>query len=506
MTLNYSKWDNLEVSDDSDIEVHPNVDKRSFIRAKQHQIHQERQYRRQQIQTLRYERTINDGLLTRIDKLLSALENSQARHEPGSEDALGDVEAQVFQYVLNSVGSPEDDHPPPRPEGVHAREPEQPTYSQMMMRLLDEVKKEVDEAKPKTTETDDRSSQYLRAIKGHRDKVRGLQKDLETKLAELEKEESRKITSDSYHTGFDSSFVSKSDKKKTVEKSTTGTTESLELLNPGALKKDSEGEQKAAEDESQIDPDRIEASKLGKEFGKIKIGDYRACLQYITEHPAVLAERETDGLLIEAFNSQIDGKEDYARQCVHQALLLQYCRTLGKDGAGLFFKRITTKGHQAQKVFQDDVNSTYARIRERAKVIATQRDSDDLAGGVEQIQLHAVEPGTTINIVIPRPNSDDEAESKARETFESFSPEMQKALESGSLDEVNKVLATMSVPEAEEVVGKLGEGGMLSLDEQIIDATTEEGQKKLKEIEEQAQREEQEQEQEPADHVADDPE
>lgn len=47
---------------------------------------------------------------------------------------------------------------------------------------------------------------------------------------------------------------------------------------------------------------------------------------------------------------------------------------------------------------------------------------------------------------------------------------------------------------------------MLSLDEQIIDATTEEGQKKLKEIEEQAQREEQEQEQEPADHVADDPE
>lgn len=103
------------------------------------------------------------------------------------------------------------------------------------------------------------------------------------------------------------------------------------------------------------------------------------------------------------------------------------------------------------------MNSTYARIRERAKVIATQRDSDDLAGGVEQIQLHAVEPGTTINIVIPRPNSDDEAESKARETFESFSPEMQKALESGSLDEVNKVLATMSVPEAEEVVGKLGE-------------------------------------------------
>ena len=328
--------DNLEVSDDSDIEVHPNVDKRSFIRAKQNQIHQERQYRRQQIQTLRYERTINDGLLTRINQLLDALEGFRPRRESSARDEDGDVEAQVFQHVLNSIGGPEEDHPPPRPEGVHAKEPEQPTYSQMMMKLLDQVKKEVDESK---TEADDRFSEYLRAIKGHRDKVRDLQKDLERKLAELEKEESRKITSDSYHTGFDSSFVSKSDKEKTAEKSTTASAESVELLNPGALKKDNEGEQKPAEDDTDVDPDRIQPSRSGKEFAKIKMGDYRACLQYISEHPAVLAERETDGLLIEAFNSQLDGKEDYARQCVHQALLLQYCRTLGKDGVGLFFKR-----------------------------------------------------------------------------------------------------------------------------------------------------------------------
>ena len=37
--LNYAKWDNLELSDDSDIEVHPNVDKKSFIRWKQRDIH-----------------------------------------------------------------------------------------------------------------------------------------------------------------------------------------------------------------------------------------------------------------------------------------------------------------------------------------------------------------------------------------------------------------------------------------------------------------------------------
>ncbi len=48
---------------------------------------------------------------------------------------------------------------------------------------------------------------------------------------------------------------------------------------------------------------------------------------------------------------------------------------------------------------------------------------------------------------------------------------------------MNKVLGKMSVDEAEEIVGQLGEGGMLSLEQQIIDATTEEGQAALKELE-----------------------
>lgn len=65
--------------------------------------------------------------------------------------------------------------------------------------------------------------------------------------------------------------------------------------------------------------------------------------------------------------------------------------------------------------------------------------------------------------MIPQPNSEDEAERKAREMFESFSPEMQKALESGSLDEVNKVLAKMSVEEAEKVAGQLGEVSCISI-------------------------------------------
>ena len=54
-------------------------------------------------------------------------------------------------------------------------------------------------------------------------------------------------------------------------------------------------------------------------------------------------------------------------------------------------------------------------------------------------------------------SSRERKEIKARELFDAFPPGLQRALESGSLDEVNKVLGKMSVEEAEEIVGQLGE-------------------------------------------------
>jgi cell division cycle protein 37 len=206
----------------------------------------------------------------------------------------------------------------------------------MMAALVDQVKKAVDESK-----TDNRWEKYLSELQGHQQKVQDLQKELQVKLDELEKIESRKITSDSIHTGFDSSYVSKGD-KQSGKKAQTDKAKSVELLNPHSVEKgeSSSGAGADAGDANKDDIDEhVEPSKIGKEFAKIKIGDYKACLQFISEHPSVVAEKETDGLLIEAFNSQIEGKDQYARQCVHQALLLQYCRQLGKDGVGLFFKR-----------------------------------------------------------------------------------------------------------------------------------------------------------------------
>ncbi|ORY69790.1 uncharacterized protein BCR38DRAFT_480957 [Pseudomassariella vexata] len=470
MPLDYSKWDALELSDDSDIEVHPNVDKRSFIRAKQNQIHAERQQRKHHIETLKYERQINDGLMKRISSLLDALKSHAAEAETRNPAEV------AFQAVMESAGNAGDDKPPPRPEGVHSEEGELPTYTKMMATLLDQVNKALDENKP-----DNRYNGMIEEIGDHLEKVQDLQKDLLTKLAELEKAEKSKITSESYATGFDSSFVSKStpsDKKHEPQ---------IELLNPNA------GTTKAAEPKTSSsatpdDDDEVEVSSDARKYANIKPSDYRESNNFISSHPHILAEKEQDGILVMAFDSQLDGKDELAQRYVHQALLLQYCRALGKDGVPLFFKRITTKGHQAQDVFYKDVQETCFRIKTRCKEINAERAAEKASGGegVEQIQLHAVEPGTVVNIKIPAANSEDEAEKRRREIFEGFKPDMRKALETGSLDKVNQVLGRMKIEEAEELVGLFGEANILSLEEQIIDGTTEEGKKQIKEMEEKA--------------------
>jgi cell division cycle protein 37 len=508
MPIDYNKWDKLEVSDDSDVEVHPNVDTKSFIRAKQRQIHEQRAQRKQEIETLKYERVINDGLLERINALLDALKKHQADAEKMNPDEL------VFQSLIESAGDPARDEPPKPPEGVYTHQKEQPRYSKMMGALLDQVKKEVEEKKDTST---DRYGDFVRGVGGHLTKVQTLQQDLLKRLAELEREAAAKITSEDIHVGFDSSHVNKSkpsttsaDKSKSTAKAKSKS-ETVELLNApkglssatkealkspdGGVSSGAEADvedepfletHKDVEEEEEEDEASIKLTPEGKEFAKIKMGDYRACLQYISQHPDIVNEKTQDGLMIEAFNAQMKNQEAYARTCVHQSLLIQYCRQLGRDGVGLFFKRITTKGHQAQVVFNKDLTETYGRIKIRAAELQKEEGNDP--AGVEQIQLHAVEPGTEIHINVPEADSEDPVEQEARKIFDRFPPGLQRALQGGSLDEVNKVLGKMSVDEAEEIVELLGQGGMLSLQEGVIDATNEEGQKRLKEIEEEERR------------------
>ncbi|RKP14258.1 hypothetical protein BJ684DRAFT_8857 [Piptocephalis cylindrospora] len=66
MVLDYSRFDNLELSDDEDIEVHPNIDKASWVRFKQQEIHAERAKRRERIEEIAADLQLSEVLQPRL--------------------------------------------------------------------------------------------------------------------------------------------------------------------------------------------------------------------------------------------------------------------------------------------------------------------------------------------------------------------------------------------------------------------------------------------------------
>jgi cell division cycle protein 37 len=74
-------------------------------------------------------------------------------------------------------------------------------------------------------------------------------------------------------------------------------------------------------------------------FSQIPFGDYEKSFKYIQDHRDTVVPGASDALLVAAFTAQSEGKKKYARQCVHQSLLLQYCEKIGGDGVRVFFQK-----------------------------------------------------------------------------------------------------------------------------------------------------------------------
>lgn len=74
-------------------------------------------------------------------------------------------------------------------------------------------------------------------------------------------------------------------------------------------------------------------------FSRLPIRGYTQSFEFIQKDPSILMEKNTDALLAEAFEAELKGERERAKRCVHQGLMIQYCRKLGKDGVRLFFQR-----------------------------------------------------------------------------------------------------------------------------------------------------------------------
>jgi cell division cycle protein 37 len=319
----------------------------------------------------------------------------------------------------------------------------------MLARILDEVNKKLNK---RHIGEDERYNAFVEEIGVQIGDVRDLQDKAAERLNELEKQDAKKITSESYHVGFDSSHVNNA---KLGEGSIDGG--KLELLNPNYDLASAGPGTISKVTTDVLSNEEIQTSDTAKLFVQIKQNDYKAIHAFISSHPEILRESESDSLLIEAFNVVLDhDDEPLAWRYVHHAILLQWCRRLGRDSIAMFFKKVASPGHQAREVFEKDIDESFQRIRKFARENGKQR-SAETSDGVEQIQLHAIDPGTSIQISVPEAESEDVEVQKARAIFDGFTPEMKAALESGLLTNVNEVLGTMEVSEAETMVGLLGD-------------------------------------------------
>ncbi|VDC00695.1 unnamed protein product [Peniophora sp. CBMAI 1063] len=469
MPLNYSKWDQLELSDDSDIEGHPNVDKKSLIRWKQRDIHEKREQRNMRIAALAAEIDCNEILLARLKKLQDELTNSTDM--PAAKRFSNEVDR------LRTSPSPE---APP----VESAQPV--PYDEMIRRLLEVVANEAREDVDKKGKKGD--EEKLGEVIGERlayhiEKLGGVVETSKKEKTQLEEEKKKTITTEDMHEGWDSKYVPAKPEPAPVVKpkaKAKETTQTIETLNATSSSSSAPAASSSSAGADDVDDLPTMTPEL-KEFAKLPLWDFQRSWDFIKEHRAVVVEGASDALLVEAFEAETRGDKKLAKKAVHQSLLLQYGDKLGTDGLKLFFQRMISGGQKAHAVFAKDVEETYAHIAMRVE--ATREETANIDPGAEQIQLVAENPGVEIHFNVPdgpppehlvlegpgTEGLDIEEVRKALQRrwdiFSSFKPEMQTALAGGNLDDVNRELGKMSVPDAEELVAQLDEGGILSFAE-----------------------------------------
>ncbi|KAF8073745.1 Cdc37 N terminal kinase binding-domain-containing protein [Lyophyllum atratum] len=490
MPLNYSKWDQLELSDDSDIEGHPNVDKKSLIRWKQRDIHEKRETRKHHIAKLHAQIACNNVLLPRIKQIADTL----ADPAPSTPPTV------YFNSLVEKLTKDPSRDCPPTNDSTKFEQ----TYDGMLLSLLKQVgedtRTKVKEAGTPEAEREEKLAKHLAS--GMADHVKRLRDTIDKDIIDLEKEEAeqkKRITTDDIHEGFSSKYVPPPPRPEPIphakvgkRKETKKTTE-YEVLNPkdiaGSTSFKLDGTPTESDSESD-DESLPELTPSLEAFSKIPVRAYEKAFEFIQSHRDVIVPGASDALLVAAFRAQSAGNAKYAQQCVHQSLLLQYCEKLGNDGVRVFFKKMIAADPRAESVFVNDMEGTYKHLVERVNISLKEQAE---SSGQEQMQLVPENPTQTISFNVPDGPPPEKLVLEGPETegldleevrkalqfrwdvFQAFPEDFQEALKQGELDAVNKVLGTMGVEMAEAVVQQLDMAGILSFAEGGIRDETHKG-------------------------------
>ncbi|KAJ1833009.1 hsp90 co-chaperone Cdc37 [Coemansia sp. RSA 2711] len=463
MPIDYSKWDNLELSDDSDVEVHPNIERGTFMRLRQQKIREDRENRR-----IRKERA--EALIAMNKDLVERISQLRDKVAAADEQAMGEISREWEQDVERSRALKEK-----RDAAISSgQEPVHPSEEEMLAALKARISDDLLKSTAKADTLDSKRKEYTVQLGVHIEKLQKSLKDTERELDEVNREIATHIAPDSVaHAGFDRSFVSK-DSTSTSAKGkgkgkVTETVTTDEVLNPGSVGK---FDQPAAANED----DDIDTSEID-DNGELRIDDdakkfasitnMSDSMDFILKHLSIVTEEKSNQIMGHAFTHELAGRKSLAKQYVHQGLILTYILELGSSsGVNMFFSRIGVKGSQAQMMFEKDVDARYKHIEGRCKVIKSESEQSGEAE-VESIQLQTDSPDAQISISVPDESNADE-DPERLELFKQLPEAFQSALKMGTIDALNEALATIPGPEAERILEICGKGQFLKIDDEIV--------------------------------------
>lgn len=461
MPIDYSKWDKIELSDDSDIEVHPNVDKKSFIKWKQRDIHEKRHQRNIEIKSILVQLTMYAKLNARVDFLLKNLTGDELLQQSVVNQKINENfdKNEKFDYEKLKETSGDNLRKGLKDLTFDPAEIENtPPYNEMIEDLFIQIKEDHPEAKTN-------SEKLIEYIKEHRMKIDDVLSKQTIKLDDLLYQKSMLISSEDIHTGFDKSFLNKDDEEEEeAPKPETKKITTIETINSPS----SADVVKHEKSEKDI-LDELTVLPATAELSKISSSDLSASAAFLIKHPSICTEQQKDALLMTAFDHQLQNDSKTAKQIIHQSLLLQYISQLAgpnpsKDqivkSIKLFISKVSDNSSPAKHAFQQDVENTFNHIKTRCEVIKQEQQSAQAENGEEEavIQLKALDDNTELFVNIPEENTPE------YEVFTTKLPQnMQDAVKTGSLEEVNKIFSDLKIEEAERILEVFNECSVIGV-------------------------------------------
>ncbi|KAF8270812.1 Cdc37 N terminal kinase binding-domain-containing protein [Lactarius quietus] len=438
MPLNYAKWEIIELSDDSDIECHPNVHKKSLIRFHQRTTREKRKERNHRIEQLSAEVACNEVLLAR----LRAFQHKLAQSDSSC------FSSEVYRLRTN-----------PSPEAPLTNVAEPVPYDEMILSLLQTIAEEAQEQA-----YSDKGTQLEERLEFHVNRLESITEERKKERDALLKEKSEHITMDDLHEGLESKYVPPKPpsspaivkvKQKDTSKAALAPSTSTSTL------------MAQSPDNEYADIPYMTPSL--EEFAKLPLGGVEKLWPFIQNHPEVVVPSAPDALLVAAYWAQMDGKSKHAKQCVHRSQVLEYIEKLGKDGVRLFFHSMAVGGEAPHSVFRRDVEEAYGRVVKCVE-IDKQKDAD-----YEIIQFVAHNSDTAFSFNVPdgpppehyEGTDVEEAHEALQMRWDIFCglPEtLQEALKTNHLAAVNEVLGRMPVSAAKNAALALDKADIISVE------------------------------------------